>query len=97
MSKETEIKEMLRSCLKEMIRLKTTLAKDSDGNVWSFGPWYGDKPHFRRDFGHWSESVLEDYQLRREGFKLEAYVSNEKPSQNKIDWTEYYLKPTDPS
>ena len=51
---QEEIKKELKELFRAMAELKTPYAIDSKGNIWSYGPWYGEKRHFRTNFGHWS-------------------------------------------
>jgi hypothetical protein len=54
-----EIKADAKALLKACAKAKTCNIKDKDGRIWRFGTWYGDTPHFRTGFGHWSEMVLD--------------------------------------
>lgn len=90
-----EVRAHFREVLGEMAALKTPLAIDQEGTVWAFGRWYGEVPHFRTGFGHWSETVLEqDYQFAR-CLPLRPHVSERQPTESDLQWVDFYLRKPD--
>lgn len=89
--KDEDVRTHFRELFREMIDLKTNLAKDAEGGVWAFGAWYGERAHFRRGFGHWSEEVLDEHHLARL-LPLVAYVDERPVGKDDKAWSEYYLR-----
>ncbi len=83
---------------KEMSKLNTSFAEDKDGNVWAWGSWYGLRPHFRANFGHWSEMVVRDKKHFEALSPWKPYVSDREPTEEEVEdnkkWAEFYLKPS---
>jgi len=87
----------LRALVREMVSEKTNLAIDAIGDVWAFGRWYGEHAHFRKNFGHWSETVLEEqHDLFTRLWPLRPYhAARPLFSDEDRKWTDFYLKKPD--
>ena len=85
-----EVKSHFKAIFLEMRALKTNLVRDAEGGVWAFGRWYGGKPHFRRNLGHWSEDVLREEYFSRL-LPLEVEPLPESSSHDEQAWVELYL------
>lgn len=90
-----KVREHYKDILKEMIALKTNMVIDTKGNVWAFGRWYGGHPHFRRNFGHWSEDVLDlsDEWRWYNNLPLKPFIDERKPTEEDKKWAEFYRTP----
>lgn len=89
---DQQIREYFNELLERMAAAKTNLAKDSQDTVWAFGPWYGESPHFRCNFGGWDEAVL-TVDIVSTRMPFEPFVDSREPTEEDRKWAEFYLTP----
>lgn len=83
-----EASEFFRRLLRVMSAFQTRTCVDAQGNFWSIGRWYGWEPHFRTNFGHWSEKALnwDDPMF----LTLEPWVNHTPPTEEQKAWGAFY-------
>lgn len=85
-----EAKDFFRGLVRTMGDFGTTTCVDERGTFWALGRWYGEGLHFRCNFGHWSEAVLDLNDPR--ALTLEPWVDYREPAEEQRAWGEFYSR-----
>lgn len=92
MEKEVENIEEIRIFFKELIfvmsAFHTAVCVDRNGDLWGLARWYGQPPHFRKNLGHCSESVL-NYDDPR-FLTLVPWFNHNPINESDKAWLDYY-------